>query len=229
MTGNRVRGLFITGTDTGVGKTRVTALMARQLAAAGRRVGVYKPAASGCRAEADDLVSDDAVALWEACGRTGELEKVCPQRFAAPVAPHLAARVQAEELDLKLLRTGLDYWTQRSQIVLVEGPGGLMCPLGDEEYVADLAYEFGYPLVVVARDALGTINHTLLTLVAAATFRKGLDVAGIVLNQVTPTADASVPANRRELEARCVPPVLGRLDWGAASLDRPVDWWALAR
>lgn len=229
MTGKRARGLFITGTDTNVGKTRVAALVARELTAAGRRVGVYKPAASGCRAENEALVSGDAVALWEACGRTGELEKVCPQRFAAPVAPHLAARAQAEEIDLKLLRSGLDYWSERSDIVIVEGVGGLMSPVGDEEYVADLAYDFGYPLIVVARDALGTINHTLQTLIAAATFRKGLEVAGVVLSQTTEAADASVPANRRELEARCVPPVLGRLDWGATALDRVVNWWELAR
>ena len=229
MTGKQARGLFITGTDTNVGKTHVAALIARELSAAGRRVGVYKPAASGCCMQGTEVVSGDAVMLWEASGRAGDLERVCPQRFAAPVAPHLAARGQAEELDLKLLRTGLDYWTERSEIVVVEGVGGLMSPIGDEEYVADLADEFGFPLIVVARDALGTINHTLLTLVAAVTFRKGLEVAGVVLNQTTELTDASVPANRRELEARCVPPVLGRLDWGATELDRKVDWWELAR
>ena len=86
------RGLFITGTDTEVGKTRVTAMIARSLVAAGYRVGVYKPAASGCRREGDELIADDAVALWEAAGRPATLEQVCPQRFEAPLAPHLAAR-----------------------------------------------------------------------------------------------------------------------------------------
>src|SRR5271165_616854 len=108
---NLTRGLFITGTDTGVGKTYVAALIARSLAASGRRVGVYKPAASGCVRNAQGcLVSEDAVALWEAVDRFGDLEHVCPQRFAAPLAPHLAARAEDQEIDADLLRSGLDYW-----------------------------------------------------------------------------------------------------------------------
>ena len=89
----RVPGLFVTGTDTGVGKTYVAALIARSLAAGGHRVGIYKPAASGCRYEDRGLIADDAVALWNAAGRPADLEHVCPQRFAAPLAPHLAARI----------------------------------------------------------------------------------------------------------------------------------------
>ena len=89
-----------------MGKTYVAALIARSLAASGRRVGVYKPAASGCVRDAQGrLVSDDAVALWEAAGRPGDLEHVCPQRFAAPLAPHLAARAEGREIDAGLLRT----------------------------------------------------------------------------------------------------------------------------
>src|SRR5688572_27332873 len=102
------RGLFITGTDTGVGKTYVAALIAGALVTAGRTVGVYKPTASGCRREGGELISDDAVALWEAAGRPGELERACPQRFAAPLAPHLAARAEGREVDAALLRSGLD-------------------------------------------------------------------------------------------------------------------------
>ena len=96
-----VRGLFITGTDTGVGKTYVAALIARWLPPAGRRVGVYKPAASGCsrQADGDELVSDDALALWNAAGRPGDLDRVCPQRFAAPLAPHLAAAGEGKQID----------------------------------------------------------------------------------------------------------------------------------
>ena len=115
----RVPGLFITGTDTGVGKTYVAALIARDLAAAGRRVGVYTPAASGCRREGARLISDDALALWNAAGRPGELERVCPQCFEAPLAPHLAARREGKRLDPALLRSGIDYWKSRSEIVLV--------------------------------------------------------------------------------------------------------------
>src|SRR5688572_7090297 len=94
-----VPGLFITGTDTGVGKTYIGCLIARSLRAAGLSVGVYKPAASGCQREGDTLVSEDAVALWQAAGQPGELERVCPQRFAAPLAPHLAAREEGRSID----------------------------------------------------------------------------------------------------------------------------------
>ena len=222
-------GLFITGTDTGVGKTYVAALVARQLAAEGRRVGVYKPAASGCRRVGRGIVCDDAVALWEAAGRPGPLWRVCPQRFLAPLAPHLAARAEGKRLGAKLLRTGLDYWLRRSDVVLVEGAGGLLSPLGQQEYVADLAHDFGFPLIVVARNALGTINHTLQTLVAAAAFREGLRVAGVVLNNPAPAEDdRSRASNRRELAARCGPPILAEVAFGAGKFDRRVDWLRLS-
>ena len=278
---NHVPGLFITGTDTGVGKTYVAALIARQLAAEGRAVGVYKPAASGCRRQGGALVSDDALALWEAAGRPDDLQHVCPQLFEAPLAPHLAAWAEGRELDADLLRRGIDYWRRRSEIILVEGAGGLMSPLGDDEYVADLAAELGFPLVVVSPNVLGTINQTMQTLIAASTFggelgdalktpvmesrcataglssseagnllnftagqassgtriqqtfkRVGaLSIAGVVLNHPRPPSsdDASLSSNRRELAARCRPPILGEVGWGAERLAPAVDWFALAR
>jgi dethiobiotin synthetase len=223
-------GLFVTGTDTGVGKTYVTAIIARQLAAEGCKVGVYKPAASGCLREAGRLVSEDAVTLWDAAGRPGELDRVCPQRFEAPLAPHLAALAEGRRLDADLLRHGLNYWRERSEIVLVEGVGGLMSPMGEEEYVADLAEEFGYPLVVVSRNVLGTINQTLQTLITASVFRAGLPVAGVVLNHPERplTGDISLIWNRRELAARCVPPILAEVVWNAGGMDTEVDWLSLA-
>ena len=116
--------------------------------------------------------------LWQAAGSPGELEHVCPQRFAAPLAPHLAARKEGKQLDPVLLRSGLDYWRERSDFLLVEGAGGLMSPLGDDEYVADLAHDFGFPLVVVAQNQIGVINQTLQTLIVAMTFRDGLGGCG---------------------------------------------------
>lgn len=228
---HRVPGLFIAGTDTGVGKTYVGALIARSLAAAGRRVGVYKPTASGCLWQDGSLVSEDAVALWEAAGRPGDLEHVCPQRFAAPLAPHLAAQAEGKRLDADLLRRGIEYWRERSEIVLVEGVGGLMSPLGEDEYVADLAEEFGFPLVVVSRNVLGTLNQTLQTLMVAAVFREGIPVAGVVLNHSSPPSadDVSLATNRRELAARSVAPVLAEVAWGEAGFDAAIDWFGLAR
>jgi dethiobiotin synthetase len=239
----RVPGLFITGTDTGVGKTYVAAMIARALRAAGHRVGVYKPAASGCKAESGKrkaesrlsrkrrpvFRSEDALQLWDAAGRPGSLDRVCPQCFEAPLAPHLAARQEGRELDPKLLRTGLEYWKKRSDVILVEGAGGLMSPLGEEDYVADLAFEFGFPLVIVARNALGTINQTLQTAICAATFREGLSVAGIVLNNPAPPGDdPSTSTNRHELSLRCVPLILAEVAWQADAFDAEVDWFQLA-
>lgn len=213
---NRISGLFITGTDTGVGKTYVAALIVRTLAAEGRTVGVYKPVASGCRRQDGALVSDDAVALWEGADRPGDLEHVCPQRFEAPLAPPMAARAEGREVDIDLLHRGLEFWREQSEIILVEGVGGLMSPIAEKTYVADLAAAFGFPLVVVSRNVLGTINHTLQTLItasaygrlekgtgtvcvqhpsgkrsqspfpAAAAYHKGLPVAGVVLNNPLP-------------------------------------------
>ena len=227
---NHPRGLFITGTDTGVGKTYVAALIARALVAAGRKVGVYKPAASGCTRDGGSLVCDDAVALWNAAGQPGELDRVCPQRFAA-AAPHLAARAEGRGIDAAMLRDGIEYWTQRSEIVLVEGSGGLMSPMGEDEYVADLAEALRFPLVVVSRNVLGTINHTLQTLIAAAAFGEGLPVAGVVLNHPTPptSEDASLASNRAELQSRCIPPILAELFWQADDFDAAVDWFSFAR
>jgi dethiobiotin synthetase len=223
------RGLFITGTDTEIGKTYVGALVARALVAAGHRVGVYKPAASGCEERGGTLVSLDAVALWEAAGKPRSLAEVCPQTFAAPLAPHLAAAAQGCKLNGSLLRRGLDVWLEHSDVVLIEGAGGLMSPLGEDEYVADLAYDFGYPLVVVAANALGTINHVLETCITAATFRDGLEVAGIVLNEPRRAGDdPSTTHNAREIRRRAVPPLVAEVAFGAERFEPAVDWYQLA-
>lgn len=220
-------GLFITGTGTGVGKTHVASLIAKALREAGVRVGVYKPVASGCHRQNGELVSPDAVALWDAAGRPGTLAAVCPQMFAAPLAPHLAARAEGRRVDVKLLRDGIETWRDQSEIVLVEGAGGLMSPISDEDYNADLADDFGLPLLVVAVNELGVINATLQTLITATTYRDGLEVAGIVLNSTTPRdGDMSIESNADEIARRCVPPLLATVDHGAG-FDRVVDWKCL--
>jgi len=221
-------GLFVTGTDTGVGKTYIAARIAAALAATGCRVGVYKPVASGCQQIGDELVSEDAQQLWEAAGRPGELARVCPQRFAAPLAPHLAARAAGQEVSAELLRSGLDYWRGTSDVVVVEGAGGLLSPISDEQYVADLALEFGFPLIVVGDNRLGTIHRTLATLVVAATYGDGMEVAGVILNESSvPENDPSAKSNLVELEARAVPPILGLVKPGG-QLPYGVNWRKLA-
>jgi dethiobiotin synthetase len=230
MAAPSVRGLFFTGTSTEVGKTYVAALVAAELVAAGYRVGVYKPVASGCEQRDGELISGDATRLWQAAGQPGEFAAVCPQCFAAPLAPHLAARCEGRRVDPELLRRGLAYWIERSEIVLVEGAGGLMSPISDEDFVADLAADLGFPLVVVAANELGVINQTLQTLITAAAFRDGLPVAGIVLNETHPpdAADISRSSNRDELIRHCIPPLLASVAWQSDRFDRSVPWFALA-
>ncbi len=201
-------GLFITGVGTEVGKTYVAALIAKQLVAEGVRVGVYKPTASGCHND----VSDDAVALWEAAGRPLTLDAVCPQRFAAPLAPHLAAREEGRRVDAALLRSGYEVWRDAYDFVLVEGAGGLMSPLSDDDYNADLARDLGLPLVVVAANRLGVINEVMQTLIS--TEAKGLRVVGVLLNDTSPEGDMSRATNAAELARRMKAPLLGCVAWG---------------
>lgn len=217
------RGLFVTGTDTDVGKTFVGAIIVRSLTSQGYRVGVYKPVASGCEVLGDELRSADAVALWEAAGRPGPLSDVCPQRFAAPLAPNLAAAVAGRSVDRQLLRSGLECWLGNCELVVVEGAGGLYSPVSDQDFVIDLAREFAYPLVVVAANRLGTINATLQTLLAARD--AGLSVAGVVLSTIQPLSeDPSQASNAGEL-ACCLErlgwqiPLLGVAAYGAKQLD----------
>jgi dethiobiotin synthetase len=222
------RGLFITGTGTGVGKTYVGAQVAKALRHAGMRVGVYKPVGSGCEVREGKLVSPDAVALWEAAGRPGALEQVCPQLFAAPLAPHLAARVEGRQVDRILLRGGIEFWEDTSDIVIVEGAGGLMSPISDEDYNADLAADLGFPLLIVAANQLGTINATLQTLLTVSTFRHELRIAGVVLNSPNQISDdPSAESNARELTQRSGGLLLATVEHGGG-FHRNLDWWELS-
>jgi dethiobiotin synthetase len=220
-------GLFITGTGTGVGKTYVGALIARALRDAGKQVGVYKPVASGCEQCGGKLISPDAIALWEAAGRPGTLEQVCPQMFAAPLAPHLAARAEGGRVDSELLRSGIQFWMRSCDVVVVEGAGGLMSPVSEDDYNAGIAAAFGFPLLVVSANVLGTINATLQTLITARTFCNRLPVAGVVLNSPSRMEnDPSIESNADELKQRCGAPLLAVVQHGGRH-DRAVDWWAL--
>jgi dethiobiotin synthetase len=228
-------GLFVTATDTSVGKTYLTALIARALRTTGCRVGAYKPVCSGAEVAADGTVFwSDVVTLTDAIGSTFESERVCPIRLQAPLAPNVAARREHATINFKSLCEGARWWQGRVEILLVEGVGGLLCPLTDRETIADLAVTLNYPLLIIARLGLGTINHTLLTVEAA--HARGLSVAAIVLNEAEPLASLSgTEENPVEIERRTRVPVLGMLRHGRSSLTRtdgspaPVNWATLAR
>ena len=223
-------GLFITGTDTEIGKTYVATLIVKELVATGHRVGVYKPVASDCISDGQQLVSEDAVALWEVAGRPLSLDAVCPHRYQAPLAPHLAARSEGRELDAESLRRGIEPWADECDIIIIEGAGGVMSPISDDEYFADLAYDFGYPAIVVVPNVIGAIHQSLSTLIAAACFRGGLPLAGVVLNDARSfDDDPSTDSNREEIARRALAPVLTRLRHEGEAFDDEVDWMAAAR
>jgi len=214
------RGFFITGTGTEVGKTYVTALLARNLVARGKRVGVYKPDASGCIAKGNQLVPEDAEQLWHAAGKPLTLDAVCPQRFEAPVAPNVAAEMEDQQVDEQLLRAGIEPWLECSDIVLVEGAGGLMSPLSANDYNADLAADLEFPLVIVAANRLGVINDTLQTAITASVWGDAIETAGVILNQAhQPGDDASLATNAAQLRSHLRIPLLGELTWQASDSD----------
>lgn len=224
-----VRGVFVTGTDTDVGKTAVAVAILRHLVAAGRPVGAYKPAASGGAA------GGDAAALWAAAGRPLSLDAVCPQVFSAAIAPHRAARVAGRQIDERLLRTGFEPWRAAGGIVVVEGAGGLFSPLGDTTLNVDLARDLGLPLVVVDAARLGAIGRTLGLVRAARA--EGFAVAAVVLSQVAPLAgaeeDPTSPAgiahdSRDELAARLPGVPVGMLAHAAERITPALDWATLA-
>lgn len=184
--GAAVPGLFVIGTDTGVGKTCVAAAIAEVLTREGRQVGVLKPVATGAIRQGDFLVSADAIALLAGIANAGDVEpaRVAPIVFEEPLAPSVAARRLGEPLTHQIVldatREALAWWAERADVMILEGIGGLLCPLAEGTTLADLAVALDYPLVIVARRGLGTLNHTLLTVEAARL--RGLRIAGIVLN-----------------------------------------------
>ncbi len=227
-----MRGLFVTGTDTGVGKTFVTTALARALRAAGVDVGVMKPIETGVPAEGPE----DARALRIAAGVDDPLELVCPVRFALPASPEAAAKAEHRTVPLAAIRDAHQTLARRHAFLLVEGAGGLLVPIDAETDMADLARDFALPLLVVARPALGTVNHTRLTLEAARA--RGLPVLGVVISHASPAAAAS-EGDRRNLEGlveRLGDELLGEVGYAPAGadatgsgeaeavIDRLVDW-----
>lgn len=221
-------GLFVTGTDTDVGKTWVTCLIASELHQGDHNVGVYKPACSGSVTDANGHTHwHDLTSLADSIEHRLGIDQICPQRFNAPLAPPVAAQLEDRSIEEELLLTGCAAVGDLSEFVLVEGVGGLLCPLTDSKTIADFASSIGYPLIIVARAGLGTINHTLLT-VEVAQSRK-LSVAGIILNETQPVTDESRHTNAREIGRHTEVPILGYVEFGATCLrsfsnDGMMDW-----
>ena len=187
-------GLFITATDTEVGKTVAACAIAAALKREGRKVGVCKPVASGCRAERNDLVNADAEALAHFADCRLPLNTINPVRYRRPLAPAAAAELEGRPFDERAVADALRAIADEHDVVLVEGVGGIMVPLDAERTVLDLMAAIDYPVVVVARGDLGTLNHTAMT--CELLRQRGVRLAGIVVNRYDPESpDASVTSN----------------------------------
>ncbi len=176
----KVKGIFVTGTDTGVGKTVVAGAIAQQLAMKGKRTGVFKPIATGCKHTREGLVSNDAEFLAHCVDSRFSLEQINPIRYHEPVAPIVAIEQSKREIDWESLEQAYKNVAAESEIVIVEGIGGVMVPITKNYLVIDLMEEMALPVVIVAWSRLGTINHTLLTIEMCK--NRGLQVLGVVLN-----------------------------------------------
>lgn len=201
--------LFITGTDTGVGKTFVACALATALRARGRRVAVMKPVETGV-----DHMPEDALRLAHAANDPAPLDDICPYRLRAPLAPAVAARREDVTIDVDDVIARLERRASEADVLLVEGAGGLLVPLTATTTWLDVAQRASLPIVLVAADRLGTINHCALTVRVAAA--AGLVVRAFVLSQPTATTDPSTATNAEVIAALTGLRCAGRLTHGLA-------------
>lgn len=200
---------MVTGTDTGIGKTVVAAALAGALRARGVDVGVMKPITTGAARTESGLVSRDADFLRAASGVTDPDELVCPVRLEPATAPWTAARETGEEIHLLEILDRFEDIAELHELLVVEGAGGLAVPINGKYLFADLALEMELPLLVVARAAVGTINHTVLTIHFARAH--GLDVLGVVINGYPEEPDLAERTAPEVIERLTGVPVLGLL------------------
>ena len=199
--------ILVTGTDTGIGKTLVAGAIGRWFRMRGFRVSVLKPCATGCVHRREGLVSEDAEFLAHCADARFPLDVICPQRYAEPLAPAVAAERAGRPLDWEAINRSISIMSADSEVMIVEGVGGIRVPMDPRHTFIDVAAWLGAPAVVVARSTLGTINHTLLTLDCLRAAR--VPVAGVVINRY-PSDNASVAeeSNPRSIERWGKIPVL---------------------
>ncbi len=174
------KGLFITGTDTGVGKTLIAGAIAKILQQAGKKVGVFKPIATGCRHQREGFVSGDAEFLAYCADSEFSLDKINPATFGTPAAPFACEQLENKKVDLEKIIAAYNYICSETDCIIVEGIGGIRVPITDGLDVLTIAKAIGLPVVIVARPNLGTINHTLLTIDAIRS--ANLPLAGIIIS-----------------------------------------------
>lgn len=205
------KGLFITGTDTGVGKTVVTAGLALLLRKRGLDVGVMKPIETGCPSRSGRRIGPDTRFLMAAAEAHDDIDLIAPYRLKAPLAPLVAAQRERITIDLHRIIVAYRRLAERHAVMLVEGIGGLMVPIARHATVLDLIRLLKLPILIVAANRLGTLNHTLLTLQCAE--QAGIMVRGIVFNQTKQRMDLSAWTNLTVLASMVKVPVLGTVPY----------------
>lgn len=198
-----MKGCFVTGTDTEVGKTRISAGLLQRAAQAGLRAVGYKPVAAGMDQVGDQWMNEDVHTLWAASSINVRLEEVGPCQLRQPCAPHLAARSEGRAIDRAALVQGARHLAGKADFVVAEGAGGLCVPLGPGWDSSDLMADLGMPVVLVVGLRLGCINHALLT--AEAIVARRLTLAGWVGNTIDPTMlhlGQNIETLSQELERR---------------------------
>jgi len=180
----KIPGLLVVATDTGVGKTLVAAAIADYFRRRKHSVAVCKPCGTGCVHRRGDLVCEDAEILAHFADTPHALDVVCPQRYAEPLAPGVAAQRAKQPLDWERIDEAMVTMSRDADVMIVEGIGGIMTPMDGKHTFLDVAAWLELPAIVVARPGLGTINHTLLT--CNALRQRGVKVAGVVINRYPP-------------------------------------------
>ena len=202
----KFRGLFITGTDTGVGKTVVAAGLVASLRNSGVDIGVMKPIETGF-----SLHSSDAFFLKRMAGVDDPLNSITPYRLKHPLSPFAAAQIERVSIRFEKIRWAYHRLLREHQALLVEGAGGLLVPITRKMTMADLALRLNLPLLIVARTNLGTLNHTLLTVEVAR--RRGIKVAGVIFNHLVQRRGLAEKTNPSVIKDFLSVPILGEIPY----------------
>jgi dethiobiotin synthetase len=204
---NLPKGIFVTGTDTGVGKTVVSAALAWTLKQAGKKIIVMKPVQTGT--DSGGLI--DIEFVQKVIETNHPLNEVCPYRFPHPLAPSVAASLMGEKIDLEKIKSAFYKLSSTHDTVIVEGAGGLLVPITEDYLMSDLAFDLKLPLIIVSRPSLGTLNHTLLTVESARARR--LEILGIIINKFPSNPDIAERTNPELILKMTKEPILGVLPY----------------
>lgn len=214
------KGIFITGTDTGVGKTVIACALSIALKDRGYSVGVMKPVETGCKKSGKRLIPLDSIFLKKASGSRDSLDLINPFRFKRPLAPAVASELEGISIDITHILKSYETLKKRHEIVIVEGAGGILVPIYKDYLFLDLIRDMYIPVVVVARPGLGTINHTLLTVRCA--IEHGIPVIGFIINHTKNSrSDPSEKTNPLVIKRLSNVPLIGNFPFIPKLKDNP--------